>query len=369
MKRSFTILVALGAAACSVEAPPAPKVPSWDDTQADITVAQDEQELWQEAAEVREKLVEEGSIFVPPVETQAYLNGVLTKMIESPLAKAAPSPSVHILRSVIRSAASMPDGSILISTSTLAVLDNEAQLAAVLGHELGHFISRHQIIDRRYADISRSTVERMQHSREQEVEADQYALRMMRSADYGPRELFSALSLLDSDDTTPVSLYAFRSHPYTAERVRTLQEQINDAPTTNLQVERDRYNEGIAPVLAEAAKVELQAQLLERADAAIERYADLRPDDGMTHFLRAEHIRLTDPAGRKSPRAVAEYERAVELSPNSPEAVRTLGLIYYETDQSKRAAALFEKYLQLAPEAADRKLIQRYLREKRATVR
>ncbi|MBI4517341.1 MAG: tetratricopeptide repeat protein [Deltaproteobacteria bacterium] len=101
--------------------------------------------------------------------------------------------------------------------------------------------------------------------------------------------------------------------------------------------------------------------MLDRATASISRYLALRPESGRGYFLKAEHARLTAPEGRRSSTARQAYERAVELAPDDPDAVRELGLLYYGDGEVARATVLLQKYLSLVPDAADRNLIQRYL--------
>jgi len=52
---------------------------------------------------------------------------------------------IYTLKSVVANAYSMDNGIILISTGLIAKLENEAQLAFVIGHELVHFIEKHAI--------------------------------------------------------------------------------------------------------------------------------------------------------------------------------------------------------------------------------
>src|SRR5205823_5790053 len=92
------------------------------------------------------------------------------------LAPGVPAPEVRVVSNVDRQALVLPNGTILVSTSYLAVLENEAQLAGLLGHELGHFIGRHALVGKRYAAVSTSTVERMRLARSLEEEADETGL-------------------------------------------------------------------------------------------------------------------------------------------------------------------------------------------------
>ena len=57
------------------------------------------------------------------------------------------------------------------------------------------------------------------------------------------------------------------------------------------------------------------------------------------------------------------YERAVALAPDDPDALRALGFLCREFGEAERSRELFRRYLAAAPDAKDRKLIERYLGE------
>jgi len=48
-----------------------------------------------------------------------------------------------VLRDPMVNAFALPNGSVYITTGLLALLENEAQLAGVLGHEAAHIYERH----------------------------------------------------------------------------------------------------------------------------------------------------------------------------------------------------------------------------------
>jgi predicted Zn-dependent protease len=341
--------------------PPVPTAPAWNEVSGtEIAIEADERILWDTSREERAKLADEGLI-VSDAALSAYLNALLTSLIAAPLPTPVPQPEAYVMRSSVRIAGSFPDGGIFITTSMLAAMQNEAQLAALLGHELGHFMGRHRLVQERFAKVSRSTVERMQLSRSHELYADRYAVAAMQRAGYDPRELPRMLQLGEPDEEGARWTEPFRSHPFTHERVRDLQRDIAVAPGETLRVGTEPYEHAIAGVLSVAAEVELQARALDRAHTSITRLLALRPNSGRAYYLKGEHARLTEREGRQSAPARHAYERAVELAPDDPQAVRALGFLYQGDGNAARAKPLLEKYLTLAPDASDRKLIERYI--------
>src|SRR5262249_49961941 len=126
---------------------------------------------------------------------------------------------------------------------------------------------------------------------------------------------------------------------------------------------RERYEGEIADLLPQVAVAELEVHDPPRAKVVIDRYVRLRPDSGRGQYLLAEYARLTEPEGRRAASVRRGYERAVELSPGDPDAVRALALLSREDGDLARAHALFATYLRVAPDAPDRKLMERYLAE------
>jgi Flp pilus assembly protein TadD len=59
--------------------------------------------------------------------------------------------------------------------------------------------------------------------------------------------------------------------------------------------------------------------------------------------------------------ADAALRQAVELAPDDPATLRALAVLYREDGDHVRARALFTRYLQVAKDPPDRRLVQRYL--------
>ena len=352
-------LLAALAFACVSPPPPPPAVPAWNAAPPPIVVEDDERALWAEAQRDFEK-IEEEKLLVDDEPLTQYLDGVLAAILPAGLPPEMPKARVRVIRSAERNAGAMPDGMVLVSTSALAALADEAQLAGLFGHELAHVLARHGLIERRFEKVSASTVQRMEVSRAQEDQADRLGLELMQNAGYEPRGVLETLTLLSEDD--PAANWAnrrFESHPFMSSRIQTLRGLV--PATEEGRREVARYENAIADVLLVAAETELEADLLERADAAIDRHLRLRPESGRGYYWKAEHERRVAKEGRRAPAARQAYERAVELSPDDPDALRALAFLCRESGEPERARELFGHYLSVAPDAADRKLIERYL--------
>ncbi len=121
-----------------------------------------------------------------------------------------------VLRDVVPNAFALPDGQIYINTGLLALLENEAQLAAVLAHEVQHAAGHHGLLS--YRSIRHKAIAGMVlgpltlgvgdyflarsvygYSRDLESEADRLGLKKMVAAGYDPNEMIEMLDLLGED--------------------------------------------------------------------------------------------------------------------------------------------------------------------------
>jgi len=351
----------LGSFSC-LHTPSVPVVRAWHEFGDEaVTIEDDERALWEQAENSRREL-SEGDLIVVDESLSGYLAAVLDALMPGQLPAGVPTPVVYVIRSARRNAVTTPDGAILISSSLLASLQNEAQLAALLGHELAHYLARHSLVEERYNALSSSTIDRMRTSRDQELYADRLSVEFIRRAGYDTAEALRMLTAIERDDLQAGGIdQRWRSHPFIPERIRALEKEINGAQDERARVGAESFDEAIAEFLLVAAEIELSVGLLDRANALIEKHLNLRPESGRGYYLLAEHARLSMPEGRRSAEARRAYERAVELAPGDPDALLSLALLYRENGNTARANALFADYLRVAPDAADRKIIERYI--------
>lgn len=81
--------------------------------------------------------------FVPSAVLHDYIRGVLAKLLRGLPLPPSFDPDVRVLAAPEFSALCTPDGTIVITIGLLEQLDNEDELAFVLGHEVAHAIYRH----------------------------------------------------------------------------------------------------------------------------------------------------------------------------------------------------------------------------------
>lgn len=193
--------------------------------------------------EINQELIKSGQAKIYGNESiNSYIN-----QIGQRLAKTSQRPDIPYTFQVVDddgiNAFATMGGYVYINKGLIAAADNEAELASVIGHEIGHIAGRHgieQMRDRALAQgvLSAAGLERSNavqigvelavsrpNGRSDELEADRFGLESMTKANYAPAGILGFMEkLLARGGSTPSFL---STHPATSERIRILQEQIN----------------------------------------------------------------------------------------------------------------------------------------------
>jgi predicted Zn-dependent protease len=150
----------------------------------------------------------------------------------------------------------LPGGQIFITRALLDRLDNEAELAGVLGHETGHVIWRHsaqqlekgqlgQTIatgvavgassDRNgYAEAAAAEMAnsmlQLRYSRDDESQADEYGMRYMSQAGYDPHAMLGVMDVLKKleAETPGGQPEMLRTHPLATTRIQRVRDLLNN---------------------------------------------------------------------------------------------------------------------------------------------
>jgi predicted Zn-dependent protease len=162
----------------------------------------------------------------------------------------------HVIDSDQINAFATPGGFIYFYTGILRMMDNEAELAAVMAHEISHVVGRHSVktlqaayggliaLDLALGDKSEGAAGQLAgavlgvaltgYGRSNELEADEFGLYYMRKAGYNPygsKTMFTKLAELSGDRGDRnwfENLTA--SHPETQERISKIDAQIAAMP-------------------------------------------------------------------------------------------------------------------------------------------
>src|SRR5713226_7534317 len=140
---SLLLLVAvvwLAAACVSTDLPPIGSSGS-----GAFALETDERRLWSALEQAEGRVAPAKYLYTDPQLT-GYLEGLVTKLTpDGYRAAGGPSLRVQVKKDPRLNAFAMAHGLIVVNSGVVARAENEAQLAAVLAHELAHIIDRHQI--------------------------------------------------------------------------------------------------------------------------------------------------------------------------------------------------------------------------------
>lgn len=211
-----------------------------------------------QGAEAHPQLLSEFGGTYPGTQS-AYVEQVGKNIaVRSGLGNARESFTVSLLNSSVNNAFAIPGGYIYCTRQLLSLMNNEAELAGVLGHEVGHVAARHS--QRRQAAAQKNTLLgaagailsgillgnsgigqtlskgflqgsqllTLKFSRSQELEADGLGIEYLNRAGYDPRAMSTVLQSLAAQNALDASLQGSNAtipewastHPDPASRVQ-----------------------------------------------------------------------------------------------------------------------------------------------------
>ena len=371
----WIIAVALAGAALGGGVPdkPAP-LPPYGAAYTPTTV--DERGLWQQADEA-ERDLRDSPVVVRDAALNAYMAKVLCRSVGEDRCRGV---RIYVVRAPVFNASMMPNGMMVVYTGALLRLRDEAELAAVLGHEFGHFEQRHTLASFRrgrtigdiiawtsmispYSTLPASLIQlHFAYDRAQESEADMMGLRYLTAAGYRP---FAASHiwerLMAEQDATALGRKRHVTHRYAAgffaDHPTHLSRAIDLRAAAGSEGDRgddarDAFRTAMRPwragFLADQIKLNdfggSEYLLAELANGA------WTPELLLT---RGELYRE-----RGNPRdlvsAAQFYQQAIDQGCTDPVAWRGLGLSLLRGQQAAAGRAALKTYLEKAPAASDR---------------
>jgi beta-barrel assembly-enhancing protease len=112
-------------------------------TDKDFVFGEDEKRLWNRAEEEEQALAKSDTLYRDR-ELESYLNSVARKLEPAAAYERIPF-RILVLNNPYCNAFTLPNGYIYVHTGILARIDNEAQLATLLAHEMTHATYRHHL--------------------------------------------------------------------------------------------------------------------------------------------------------------------------------------------------------------------------------
>jgi predicted Zn-dependent protease len=203
----------------------------------------------------------------------AYVTSVGRRIaVQSGLSNSQQDFTITLLNSPVNNAFAIPGGYVYVTRQLLALMNDEAELASVLGHEVGHVAARHSSkrntrstlgsLGSVLVGVLTGSSELMQvagqaaqmytlsYSRSQEYQADDLGIRYLAKAGYDPAAAADILDSLEAQSTLEaratgqeregVPTWA-RSHPNTPDRVARARREAAKTGATGGNRNRDAF--------------------------------------------------------------------------------------------------------------------------------
>ncbi len=321
-----------------------------------------------------------GAYDIDPVLTQ-YVQGIGSRLAAQ--SEVALPYEFVVLNNSVPNAWALPGGKIAINRGLLTELESEAELAAVLGHEVVHAAARHTASqmsrgmvlqglvlatavassDSDYGNLAvggaglAAQLITMKYGRDAELESDYYGMQYMSKAGYDPRgaitlqETFVRLSEGRQSDWLSG---LFASHPPSEERVRANMATAAALPaggktgaTEYQQAMRETRAAKPAYDAYDEGRKALSEKKVDEALALANKALGLFPKEAHFHALRGD-VRLV---AKKYDMAVTNYSRAIERRDDFFYYHLQRGLAKKEVGQTDGAIVDLEKSISLLPTA------------------
>ncbi len=365
------VVVALSLAGCSVN-------PVTGESQ--LSLIPENQELSMGAEQYTPTQQTQGGQFYMDPELALYVREIGQK-----LAKVSDRPDLPyefvVLNSSTPNAWALPGGKIAINRGLLTKLDDEAQLASVLGHEIVHAAARHSVqrmqqgmlisagvaglgfalSDNEWAGLLMggaalgAQLALAQYSQSDELESDYYGILYMKKAGYDPTaavELQQLFLELSEGRNSSFIQGMFATHPPSAKRVQRNRELVDEIGAGGYRGE-DVYERKLATLrkLQPAYDAHDEARKLAsegNMDAALKQVNEairLAPDEAMFYTLRGRIYKEQE----KLQQASDDFDKAVSLYPEMFVYRIYNGLNALELNNLDKARTNLERANQVVP--------------------
>ena len=286
-----------------------------------------------------------------------------------------------------------PNGMMVVWTGLLLRAQNEAQLAAVIGHEFGHYIKRHSL--KSWLDAKARTdlmvllsvglgvggvpgggdifnlTQLLQvgfmakHSRDNEREADKIGLDFLIKAGYDPGEapkiwenIIKEMEL--GEVNKPFAFLA--SHPAPEERIDNLKKQVEEYENIKNKKNTEKLKKKTRQHLKKWIKNEIRHNnKVEQIEFVIEKAFEDNENEYLLKFYKGEIYRLRSDIENNYDKAIDYYNESIKAKNDFPNVYKELGLLQLKTEKNDEAKKNLQKYLELAKNPDDAPIIKSYL--------
>ncbi len=313
-----------------------------------------------------------------------YVSQVGTKMVAKTHRTHMPY-TFQVVNATYVNAYAFPGGTIATTRGIMLSLENEAELAALLGHELGHVNARHSAEQMSKGMLTQAVVGGVSalagtqsealgdlanqlgqvgagallasYSRDNEREADALGMQYMVDAGYGSEGFVGLMQMLNSmskHKSTTVDLL-FATHPMSQERYNTAVQMANSqyASAKNRPLYRERYMDHTAGLRAKKTAIEeiqkgdklLAQRKYDAASGHYRRALKKAPND----YVALCQMSISNLAQKKYAVGRQYAEMAQKAYPHEAQAYHLRGFSKIQLKDFEGAYAEFNTFDQLLP--------------------
>jgi len=325
-------------------------------------------------------------------ELNAYLNAQVCKLVPEHCGDIR----LFVLKHPYFNASMAPNGSMHVWTGLLLRAENENQLAAVLGHELAHYLHRHSL--KRFNTV-KATADFLAffsiatgglgvgfvglvanigaagalqgYSRDLEREADFEGVQLMYAAGYDPNAAHKLWERVKAEkdakkDKNTTSVF-WSTHPPTEERIKSLKEQAAKLEYTSPAEGGEKSNEFdriVKRYWHKWMRDMLSTRAYEQALVVLNRLQARGFDSHEVEFFKGEVYRRRS-GDEDMEKAKEHYLKAAEQQPAPLTTYKQLGLVEKRQGNKDKAIEYFSLYLNQNLESTDRSLVESYIAQLR----
>ncbi|GBD95379.1 MAG TPA: tetratricopeptide repeat protein [Nitrospirae bacterium] len=326
---------------------------------------------------------------------ESYLGTIVTRLWKNSERPYLPM-QFYIQNTSVPNAFALP-GYVAITRGLLSDMDNEAQFAAVIGHEIGHVMARHTA-----QKISRMTLQQLglavgaaaldgkrgsdtlltvgaigssllllKYDRNQEIQADRLGVKYMAELGYDPNEAISAHKILEKsvdnylkrqgksreEDNFITSLLS--THPETEVRLSEIRAMINELPPYTIKND-GRFGRRFRTAAAKMREINKIYFIYDKAEKyyqennfneaerklkeAIKLNSSQAPFHNLLGFVKMQQKNYAE--------AEKSFRKALSIDSGYQPSIYGTGLVRYFEGNYNQAIRKFKKSLELYPDHA-----------------
>lgn len=338
----------------------------------------DERGLWL-IAEENERELKHSSFVVRDPAINAYVRGVLCRLVGD---SECADIRIYVLRVADFNASMSANGVMIVNTGLLMRMQDEAELAAVIGHEFAHYRYRHLLLGFREARGKATLAVWLgmtigligtlaalggyfEYTRDMEAQADAESVPLLTRAGYDPARAAQIWQQIrDEADATAAarktksrkdkdrSIWA--THPPTADRLAVLTKLAAPHSGTG-EIAGDRYRAAFASFWPMLIDDEIKRNDFGSTEFLLGNLAQGKWSANLL-YARGELYRAR---GRPEDlgAAIDFYRQAVAQGAAPAEVYRGIGLAELRRGQLSEGKSALRQYLALRPDATDRQIL------------